>query len=116
MGTTDEELASATAGARTLLAFYGSTSAYRPVLDVEGWADLQPELNALSKQGEWAAMAGLVDDTMLRTLAVAGTPQECAAQINDRFGDHARRLCCYFPYATITDERIAELVTALKSP
>ena len=38
-------------GVRGLLAFYGSTPAYRPVLDVEGWGDLQPELNALSKTG-----------------------------------------------------------------
>ena len=116
MGITDEELAAASMGAKTLLAFYGSTPAYRPVLEVEGWADLQPELNALSKQGEWAAMAGLIDDTMLRTLAVVGTPQECAAQINDRFGAHASRVCCYFPYLTITDERIAELVAAIKAP
>ena len=40
--------------ARGLLAFYGSTPAYRPVLEVEGWGDLQPELNALSKRGDIA--------------------------------------------------------------
>ena len=34
-----------------LLAFYASTPAYRPVLEVEGWEDLQPELNMLSKSG-----------------------------------------------------------------
>ncbi len=41
---------------RRLLAFYGSTPAYRPVLDIHGWGDLQPELNALSKQGRWEEM------------------------------------------------------------
>ncbi len=46
------------AATRQLLAFYGSTPAYRPVLDVHGWGDLQPELNALSKQGRWAEMGG----------------------------------------------------------
>ncbi len=56
MGRTDEELAAASEGVRCLLAFYGSTPAYRPVLDVEGWGDLQPELNALSKRGDIAAM------------------------------------------------------------
>ena len=39
---------------RRLLAFYGSTPAYRPVLDIHGWGDLQPELNTLSKRGKWA--------------------------------------------------------------
>ena len=46
----------ATIGVRGLLAFYGSTPAYRPVLDIEGWGDLQPELNALSKTGDVMAM------------------------------------------------------------
>ena len=30
---------------RPRLAFYGSTPAYKVVLDVHGWGDLQPELN-----------------------------------------------------------------------
>ncbi|MBM4514449.1 LLM class flavin-dependent oxidoreductase, partial [Rhodococcus hoagii] len=76
---------------------HGSTPAYRPVLDVEGWGDLQPELNALSKVGEYAAMAELIDDKMLTTLAVARTPEECAAEIVDRFGAYSDRVCCYFP-------------------
>ena len=61
MGRTDEELAAASEGVRVLLAFYGSTPAYRPVLDVEGWGDLQPELNALSKRGDIACDAGAGD-------------------------------------------------------
>ena len=48
-----------TIGAPKLLAFYGSTPAYRPVLDAHGWGDLQPELNAMSKQGRWQEMASL---------------------------------------------------------
>lgn len=113
-GRTDQELADAAAGAKTLLAFYGSTPSYRPVLDVEGWGDLQPELNALSKRGEWQQMTALVDDTMLQTLAVWGTPDECARRIVDRFGWLAGRVCCYFPYASITDDTIAELVSAIR--
>ena len=35
-----------TQGTRWLLSFYGSTPSYRPVLDVEGWGDLQTELNS----------------------------------------------------------------------
>ena len=54
MGDTPERLAEAAVGVRALLAFYGSTPAYRPVLEVEGWGDLQPELNALSKTGDVA--------------------------------------------------------------
>ncbi len=67
-------MATAVAGTRSLLAFYGSTPAYRPVLDAHGWGDLQPELNTLSKQGRWDEMGGLIDDEMLDTLAVRGEP------------------------------------------
>jgi probable F420-dependent oxidoreductase len=97
MGRTPDQLAAATLGVRGLLAFYGSTPAYRPVLDVEGWGDLQPELNALSKTGDLAAMVDLVTDEMVATLAVRGTPEECAAELKRRFGDFAERVCCYFP-------------------
>ncbi|MGB6205439.1 TIGR03617 family F420-dependent LLM class oxidoreductase [Mycobacterium sp.] len=72
------------AAARRLLAFYGSTPAYRPVLAAHGWEDLQPELNGLSKQGRWQEMGGLIDDEMLHTIAACGTPADVARQIRDR--------------------------------
>jgi probable F420-dependent oxidoreductase len=112
-GRTEREQQAAVEGVRWLVAFYASTPAYRPVLEVEGWGDLQPELNALSKRGEWVAMAQRVDPAMVETIAVCGTPEECADQIAGRFEDVADRVCCYFPGYDIPDERIAELVTAL---
>jgi hypothetical protein len=42
-------------------------------------------------------MVELVDDAMVDTLAVRGTPEECAAELHRRFGDLAERVCCYFP-------------------
>lgn len=118
MGRTDAEVAAARAGVRGLLAFYGSTPAYRPVLDVEGWGDLQPELNRLSRTGDVAAMVRLVDDRMLETIAVAGTPEECAAEIGQRFGGVpgvADRVCCYFPGYDPPTDQVAALAAALAS-
>ena len=52
------------------------------------------------------AMFELVTDEMLETLAVRGTPEECAAEIGRRFGDVAERVCCYFPgYEPPLDQR-----------
>lgn len=113
MGATPEEQAAADLGVRGLLAFYGSTPAYRPVLDVEGWGELQPQLNALSKTGDIMAMIDLVSEEMLETLAVRGTPSECAAEIERRFGDVADRVCVYFPGYRPRVELISELVGAL---
>jgi probable F420-dependent oxidoreductase len=115
MGRTDAELEAATLGVRGLLAFYGSTPAYRPVLDVEGWGELQPELNALSKQGDVAAMMALVSDDMVETIAVRGTPEECAAELGRRFGAHAERVCCYFPGYDAPRAQVGELAAALRS-
>ncbi|GAB4012634.1 TIGR03617 family F420-dependent LLM class oxidoreductase [Nocardioides ultimimeridianus] len=114
MGRTEEELAAATAGARGLLAFYGSTPAYLPVLEAEGWDGLQPELNRLSKTGDVAAMLTLVTDEMVRTIAVTGTPEECATRIRSRYADVADRVCCYFPGYDPATEQIAALATALR--
>lgn len=118
MGRTDEEVTAARAGVRGLLAFYGSTPAYRPVLEVEGWGDLQPELNTLSKTGDLPAMFALVTDEMLDTIAVTGTPEECAAEIGRRFGDTVGpqgRVCCYFPGYGPPAEQVADLAAALRT-
>ena len=116
MGTTPEEIEAASVGVRGLLAFYGSTPAYRSVLEIEGRGDLQPELNALSKTGDIMTMIDLVDDDLLRTLAVVGTPEECAAEIKRRFGDVADRVCAYFPGTQHPTSTIRALAEALRSP
>jgi len=114
-GRTDEELAAATRGVKGLLSFYGSTPSYKPVLDVEGWGDLQPELNRLSKQGEWGTMATLIDDDVLRTIAVHGTPEECGREIVERFGGMASRVSCYFPGYDIPPADLSALVDTVHS-
>ena len=110
-GRTEEQMAAATRGVKGLLSFYGSTPSYKPVLDVEGWGDLQPELNRLSKQGEWATMSTLIDDDVLRTIAVVGTPEECGQR--DRRAVRcasSSRVCCYFPGYEIPPADLAALV------
>ncbi len=109
----EQEQAAAVAGAKGLIAFYGSTPAYRPVLDIEGYGDLQPELNRLSKEGRWAEMTDLVDDTLLSTIAVVGEPADVARQVQQRFGDVADRLGFYTPYAT-DPTLTAEILAALR--
>jgi probable F420-dependent oxidoreductase len=100
--------------ARRLLAFYGSTPAYKPVLDVHGWGDLQPELNAMSKQGRWQEMATLIDDEMLHTIAACGSPADVAAHVRDRVAGVSDRICLYQP-GPIAVESLAEIVDALGS-
>src|SRR4051812_14409445 len=97
-GRDDAEMATAVAGTRNLLAFYGSTPAYRPVLDAHGWGDLQPELNTLSKQGRWDEMGALTDDEITDALAVRAEPGAIADEILRRYGAVADRVGFYTPY------------------
>ena len=97
-GDTADELAKAAAAVRQQIAFYGSTPAYRQVLELHGWGDLQPELNNLSKQGEWVKMGELIDDDILDAFAVTGAPEEVPGKVQARFGDVVDRLSFYAPY------------------
>ena len=72
---------------RLRIAFYGSTPAYRGVLEHHGWGDAQTELRDLSLQGRWEEMAGVIDDEMLGTIAAVGTPDEIAGIVAARYGD-----------------------------
>lgn len=101
--------------ARRLLAFYGSTPAYRPVLDCHGWGELQPQLNALSKQGRWAEMGDLISDDMLHAIAACGTPKQIADHIRARVaatGETADTVCLYQP-GPIGTETLAGIIDEL---
>ena len=102
-GTDDQELEAARQGTKQQIAFYGSTPAYRGVLELHGWGDLQQELNTLSKRGEWVAMGDRIDDEMLQTFAVVGSPEEIPALMLARFGDLVDRVMFYAPYRSDPD-------------
>ena len=112
-GETDAEREQADARTRALLAFYGSTPAYRPVLAAHGWQDLQPELNALSKQGRWDDMGGLITDEILHTIAACGTPADVARHIRDRVDGIADTVCLY-QAAPLSLEALAAIVDELR--
>jgi probable F420-dependent oxidoreductase len=113
VGSSEQELAAAVDGVAMLIAFYGSTPAYLPVLEAHGWDHIQPRLNILSKEAEFGRMRELVTDEMVETIGVVGNPEACAAEIVDRFGAHAGDVCCYFPGYRPRPENIAALVQGL---
>jgi probable F420-dependent oxidoreductase len=111
----EAELERVKAVSRKHLAFYGSTPAYRPTLDVHGWGELHGELNRMSKQGRWDEMADLVDDEILETIAVVGRRDEIAGKIRDRLagiGDGVSLTNNRAPDAAHWED----VVTALKKP
>jgi probable F420-dependent oxidoreductase len=99
VGRTDEEMTAALAGTKKQIAFYASTPAYRAVLDLHGWGDVQPELTRLSKAGGWDEMGELITDDMLHTFSVVGSPTEVGKALRDKLNDIAQRLSFYATYA-----------------
>ncbi|WP_406443135.1 LLM class F420-dependent oxidoreductase [Streptomyces sp. NBC_00631] len=100
-GRTEEEMARAVAGTRQQIAFYGSTPAYRGVLELHGWGELGDELLALSKaarEDKWEAMSRLIDDEVLNTFAVVAEPERVAGEIRRRYGALVDRVSFYTAY------------------
>ena len=117
-GRTEEEMTRAVAGTRAQIAFYGSTPAYRGVLDLHGWAGLGDELNSLSRssrEDKWEAMGELIDDDVLHAFAVVAEPAGVAAEIRRRFGGLIDRVSFYSPYET-GPEAWDLILQDLKSP
>jgi probable F420-dependent oxidoreductase len=113
-GANDEQTEKAATAVRAQIAFYGSTPAYRGVLEMHGWGDLQGELNSLSKQGEWQKMGELIDDDILNTFAVVAPPEKVAEGIKGRFGDAVDRVSFYAPYQADA-EQWAQILEGLKA-
>ena len=112
-GNNEDEMKAASAGTRQQIAFYGSTPAYRGVLDIHGWGGLQDELNTLSKQGKWVEMGNLITDDILSTFAVVGEPEGIAPELHRRYGDVISRISFYAPYKSNPD-RWRPVIEAIK--
>jgi probable F420-dependent oxidoreductase len=108
-GETEDELAAGAAGTRKQIAFYGSTPAYRKVLDLHGWGDLHNELHRLSLQGEWDTMGTLIDDEILEAFAVVAPIDTVADMIRDRCAGVIDRVLVGFPSSVAEDTVTAVL-------
>jgi probable F420-dependent oxidoreductase len=84
-GLNEQDMEQAIASARNQLGFYASTPAYLPILQCHGWEELQQEANALVRANKWTELASLIDDDILHTFAVVGTPSEVAEQMVQRY-------------------------------
>ncbi len=112
-GRTEEEYETAQKATRERIAFYGSTPAYKGVLDAIGCGDLQGELNAMSKQGRWQEMGTLVTDEMISEFGVMGEPHEIAPKMLARYGNFVDRTSASF--AVSDADQQAKIIAALRA-
>ena len=110
-GRDEQEVERAKAQTRQQIAFYGSTPAYKPVLDSIGVGEMQGDLNRMSKQGRWAEMAGLISDDMLSEFAIIEEPAKIARAFKARYGDIVDRTSA--AYGGLPKEARANIVAEL---
>lgn len=110
-GETEEAFAKNRKAICERIAFYGSTPAYRGVLESIGVGDLQGELNTMSKQGRWQEMGTLITDEILGEFAVVGEPHEIVPEMKRRYSAFTDRTSGAFAFvdAATRKEMIAQL-------
>jgi probable F420-dependent oxidoreductase len=113
-GHTEEAFTQNLQAMRAQIGFYTSTPAYRPVLELHGWGDLQERANQLTREGRWTELADLVDDEMLNTFAlVCEDPAEVPRQLHQRYGHLVDIWQCTFETGDRDLQR--QLVAAVQS-
>ncbi len=91
-GYDEQERQAARARVLQQIGFYGSTPAYRPVLEAHGWGELQTTLHELSVTDGWARMPEVIDEEVVEAFAIVAEPDELGAAITDRFGGMVDRI------------------------
>jgi probable F420-dependent oxidoreductase len=75
-GVDEEAFARSKQAVQSQLAFYASTPAYRPVLELHGWGDVQNAAHQLTREGRWQDLGALITDDILNTFAVVSADIE----------------------------------------
>lgn len=112
-GHSSDELAASSEAARSQIAFYASTPAYRRVLEVSGW-DIGDELNALTKRGKWGEMAQLVPDELLNEVAVIAPVDDLAEALDKRAQGVLDRCGLYPIEDPLDDDEWSEVIAELR--
>jgi len=112
-GNNEEEFNASKTATCKQIAFYGSTPAYAPVFGVHGWGDLQPELNTLSKQGQWDEMGTLITDEILNEFAIVGEIDDIVDKFKVRWGGLVDRTTGSLP--SRDDDHARELLAAMSA-
>lgn len=112
-GVDEEAFARSRLAVKHQVAFYASTPAYRPVLELHGWGDLQTEAHQLTRQGRWEEMGALITDDILHTFAVVAEDiDQVPALLKQRYAGLADTWMCTVD--TGDRDRQKQLITALK--
>ena len=99
---------------RELLAFLYSTPAYWRSLELFGWRERGEKLRALTREGRWAELPGVVTDEMLDTVVPMAPYAEIADVLRERYADISRWITFPTPADPAHDASCRKAIEALK--
>jgi probable F420-dependent oxidoreductase len=120
VGDSDDERDPQRTAVRHQLAWYATTPAYQPSLDVHGWGPLREELQGRLRTGDHDGMAAAITDEMLAEYAVEATWDGLPAALVARYDGLADRVVSHTAttmWATVpaTAERWATVAASVRS-
>jgi probable F420-dependent oxidoreductase len=102
---------------RKHIAFYASTPAYLPVLEQAGCATIHAPLRQMSRDGRWAEMPALVDDTILDRFVVIDGPRRLGERLAAKYEGILTEIAVYREGAQFArEEDWPELLDGLRNP
>jgi hypothetical protein len=113
-GVSEEAFAQSRLAVQSQVAFYASTPAYRPVLELHGWGELQTEAHRLTREGRWEDMGTLITDDILQAFAIVSEDiKQVPALLAQRYAGLADTWMC--TVETGQTESQQQLVAAVKN-
>jgi len=113
-GKDEQAFAASKAAVQGQIGFYASTPAYRGVLELHGWGDLQTEANRLTREDRWQEMGELITDEVLHTFAIVTEDLDAVpALLQERFGGLVDTWMCTVDAGDKDKQR--ELIAAVQS-
>lgn len=109
IGDTDEDLEKRRGEIAAQIGFYASTPSYRPVLEAIGYGDLQPELTAMSKSGDWDGMAAIMPADFIDHFSVTGRPEDIPSLVKKHLGDKVQRTSSYYGWPVDDPARLSSI-------
>lgn len=112
---TEAALATTRRAARKELAFLYSTPAYRPTLELLGYAEIGERLSALVRDRRWDDLPEALPEEVLAELVPQATYDELPMVLRDRYGDLAGGLAVDLPADDRHDDAFAGMLSKLRS-
>ena len=100
--------------ARQHLGFLYSTPAYWPSLEMFGWREVGEKLHAMSREGRWAEMPGLLGEDMLDAFVPTAPYGEIADLLRERYEELSDWITFPMPGDPSEDSEVAKVIRALK--